>query len=133
MAKPKNLNQYLRPNLELEVGTKLYVIPPPTKKNGLILAAVVTAGANKEEGEEPSQEIQQVLDGVDPDQDFSEMALGKRVFDLMVKDDVPGSHIDRLGFYAMYYWVLGETAADAIFEAQYGNYDDSGETADPKD
>lgn len=117
----KNLTKYLTPDLKLEVGTKLYVVPPPSKKNGMTLAAIVTAGGQAGSGEDISPEVLSVLKAVRPDTNVAALALSQRVYDQMIKDEVPEPHIEQLGQYAMYYWVVGEAGADLIMESVFGH------------
>jgi len=122
----KNLTallETLSPALELEHGDKTYVVPPPTKEDGLKMTAVYAYSvqiATKGPGEaldnltEKQRAIIEALgDEVD---DLAPLALGD-AYQEMVDDGIPGPHIDIYGQYALYYWVLGETTADKAMDA----------------
>ena len=132
MAGFKNLTQYLAPDLELrDDDGRIWRVKPPSKEDGLILAAINAAGvaayASLQEtcpscgraGGEMPDETRELLEsfGARP---IGEVSLGKDVYDSMVAAGLPGPHIDTYAMYALYYWTLGESVADAIMEAQAG-------------
>lgn len=128
----KDLTQYLTPDLQIPYGGKTYTVTPPSKENGRKLAAinaigVATYAASLTEcptcGRHGSPEIpkdtQALLEEM-KDDDVAVLALGQATLDEMLADGVPGAHVDKFAMYALYYWTLGEQAADAIFAAQSG-------------
>ena len=62
------------------------------------------------------------------DVELGVLSLGQAVYDEMTADGVPGPHLETCALYALYYWSLGEDAADAIFEAQAGGGASGGAT-----
>lgn len=124
----KDLTAFLVPDLVLNHHGKQYIVPPPSKDDGLLLAALnvigVTAiddamtGADTDPTERLSPE-QKKLYKAGLNRDLGEISLGP-AYKQMVDDGIPGPHIDQYAVYAMYYWVMGETTADAIFETMSG-------------
>lgn len=127
----KDLTEYFVADLDLPYRGKVYSCPPPSQHNGLVLAAIVAAGTNIYAGQAPDAATQALLDSLDDTSDISRISLGETAYDQMVADNVPGPHIAQLGSYAMYYWVLGEPTADAMFASLYGQGDDAAPKAQP--
>lgn len=128
----KDLTQYLTPALELPVADTVYVVQPPTKSVGLVLAAVNAVGVatysaaltecptcGRAGAPEVPAETLKLLESIG-DTDVASLSLGQDVYDRMIADGVPGPHIDQLGMYALYYWTLGEDTADKIMSARHG-------------
>lgn len=127
----KDLTQYLTPGLELKWGERTFTVPPPTKDVGLKLAAINAAGVAAYLAVEDAcptcgragapgdlpEETLELLDAI-KGQDLGELSLGPAYRD-MIDAGVPGPHIDQFALYALYYWVMGETTADQILEAQH--------------
>lgn len=135
----KNLTKVLTPNLEIQVGDKTYSVPPPSKDDGKLMIAInaVGAGAVTSVGDVcptcgRTGEIE-----VDPDlkalveanagRDLGEITLGA-AYQEMIDDGLDGVAIEKLELYGLYYWTLGETAADNILEMT-----DEARTPAPKD
>ena len=125
----KDLSAFLTPDLVLKAGDKSYVVPPPSKDVGLKLAAINAAGVaaymasthecptcGRAGVTELPESTQKMLDSIG-DMDLGELSLGP-AYAAMVADGVPGPHIDTYAVYALYYWTLGEEAADAVIEAR---------------
>ncbi|KMM44858.1 hypothetical protein CWIS_13570 [Cellulomonas sp. A375-1] len=114
----KDLTEYLSPGLKIPVGGKEYVVPDPSYEDGLRLAALVTFGLRSMG--DPEAEIDEdtvgKLRGV---KDVQRLALGP-VLDDMIADGRTGKEIALAGQYAMYAHVLGELAAQAMFETLHG-------------
>lgn len=141
----KDLTAHLTPDLQLPYAGKTYTIPPPTKENGLRLAAINALGiatyaatltdcptCGRSGRPELPEDTQALVDEMARDKlDVAAIALSPAVHDEMVADGVPGPHIDKFGVYALYYWTMGEQTADAIFAAQQGP-DALGEARGPK-
>lgn len=126
----KDLSAFLTPNLDLKHGSKVYSVPPPSKETGLVLAAINSIGLSAVAGKtyEDAPESQRAIIEKYKDTDLGELSLGP-VYQQMIDDGVPGPHIDLYAQYALYYWVLGEDAADNIMEALA---EQRGQSAGPK-
>lgn len=117
----KDLTQYLAPDLVLKYHDREFVVPPPTKDDGLKLAAITAYGTAIATGSQDNlpdgqRKLAESLAGVD----LGEISLGPAYLE-MSEANVPGPHIDQYAMYAMYYWVMGEDVADQIMEARYGS------------
>lgn len=128
----KDITKYLVPDLVLNHHGKKYVVPPPSKDDGLLLAIIDAIGVTAVfgQGGDPIENLtdtQKAMFEAAKDRDLGDISLGP-VYKEMVDDGVPGPHIDQYAFYAMYYWVRGEEMADAILEQIAG-----GEGSGPKD
>lgn len=128
----KDLTQYLTPGLELVWGERTFTVPPPTKDVGLKLAAVNSAGiqaylamadacpsCGRAGAPDGLPEATLALLEAVKDTDLGELSLGT-AYGEMIEAGVPGPHIDQYALYALYYWVLGEEAADQVLEVRYG-------------
>src|SRR5690625_2081119 len=131
----KDITDFLDPDLVFSHHGKEYVVPPPSKDDGLLLAALSVAGASvmdeamgRGDGQDPTNKLtpkQRKLVNAAKDRDLGEISLGP-AYKQMVKDKLPGRHIDQYAIYAMYYWIMGEQVADALTGAW-------GEAVGPKD
>lgn len=129
----KDFNRYLPANLDLTLGEHTYSVKPPTKKVGVQLAALLATSMNRLKGEPPSAEDKAAIDGIPDDLEVGRLSLGNDVYDQMLADDQPGAWMDRAASYALWYWVMGEAAADAMAERVLaGNRDDEAGEAAPK-
>lgn len=124
--------------LVLHYGDTTYTVPAPTKDVGIMLAAIVAVGfgpiadalagrgldaENSGVSSEQRDLVQQLTrDGVE----IASLSLGS-VYTDMLAARVPGPDIDRMALYAMYYWVMGEQAADTLMATAFGEGDDLGE------
>lgn len=122
----KDLTSHLVPDLVLDHHGTQYVVPPPSKDDGLLLAALNIVGtkaiANAMGDEDITSglsPVQKKLFEASKERDLGEISLGP-VYAEMVDDGLPGPHIDQYALYAMYYWVLGEATADEIFKTMSG-------------
>lgn len=114
----KDVQQYLAPHLELPLAGKTYLVPPPSKDDGLLLAAFIALGVNAQNGRKSTDEDLALIkkrEGAD----LAEVAFTPAVYQQMVEDGVPGAHIDQAAIYAMYYWTMGEQSADYVFANLY--------------
>lgn len=119
--------------LTLTLGGRTYTVPPPTVgAMRQILAAAVRGEVNLRivQGEIPA-EVQEVLDTIGP---HDHPALGP-VYDQLVADDVPKLAIDRMAYYAVFYWARGQEYADALARILWTprDLDAEAEEASPKD
>lgn len=106
-----DFGEWVAPDLELKLGGRTYVVRPPTVEAAkMILAAAVRAEINLElvKGEVPA-EVQAILDSIGNQQP----ALGD-AYAAMVADGVPAPTIDRMAYYAVFYWARGKEYADTL-------------------
>lgn len=98
--------------LPLKLGGRTYVVSPPSvRAMGQVLAAAVRAEINLGlvKGEIPP-EVQAVLDDIKPGE---HPGLGA-VYDQLAADDVPQAVVDRMTYYAVFYWARGKAYADSL-------------------
>ncbi len=126
-----NLGQYLLPDLVIDHEGKEYRTPPPSRKDGLLMASIVAVGtatftaANStcpvcgRTGEvEFDPTVKELLDGI-KDDPLGWLTLGRGVVEQMTEDGIPEAHQDQYAIYALYYWTMGQDAAETNFEARY--------------
>lgn len=104
---------WAEPNLVLTLGERTYTVRPPSVDNGGKLLALAVRG-EVAVGITPgpvSDEVQEVLDSIGPDE---HPALGKDVYDRLVADGVSDTTINRMAYYAIFYWTRGAEYADWI-------------------
>lgn len=111
-----------------------FVIHPPSVDDSAKLVACAVRGEVKlgiVEGEIPAA-VQEVLDTIGPDE---HPALGS-AYQEMVDAGVNPITIDRMAYYAVFYWTRGRDYADALALLLWGREEDgtveAGESA-PKD
>lgn len=107
-----DFEQWVTPNLELTLGGRTYSVRPPTVEVAKqILAAAVRAEVNLGlvQGDVPV-EVQSVLDSIAPGE---HPALGE-AYEQMAKDGVPQATIDRVAYYAVFFWARGRQYADSL-------------------
>ncbi|WP_105567127.1 DUF7426 family protein [Microbacterium halophytorum] len=112
-----SFEEWAAPGLELELGGRTYMVPPPSvDASSKILASAVRGeiqlGIVK--GEVPA-EVSAVLDAIGPDE---HPALGP-VYAQLVADGVSATTIDRMGYYAVFYWARGREYADRLAVAMW--------------
>jgi len=98
--------------LTLTLGGRTYTVPPPSvRAMRQVLAAAVRAEVNLGllKGEVPA-EVQPVLDDIGPDE---HPALGP-VYDQLAAAGTPQAVVDRMAYYAVFYWARGKAYADAL-------------------
>ena len=117
--------------LELTLGGRTYTVRPPSvRAMRQVLAAAVRAEVNLGLvlGEIPA-EVQAVLDDMKPDE---HPALGS-VYDELAADEVPQAVVDRMAYYAVFYWARGKAYADSLATILWTPRDVGGaETGAPK-
>ena len=98
--------------LELEFGGRTYLVRPPSVASmRQVLAAAVRGEVNLGFAFGPiPDEIEEVLSTIQPGQ---RPALGD-VYGQLVADGVDPVTIDRMTYYAVYYWARGKTYADTL-------------------
>ncbi|MFD6699685.1 MULTISPECIES: hypothetical protein [unclassified Microbacterium] len=102
------------PDLVIPLGGRDYSVRPPSVGNmGKLLACAVRGeiALGLAEGPIPD-EVQAVLDTISPDE---HPALGD-VYQQMVDDGQHPVTIDRMAYYAIFYWAKGKEYADALAE-----------------
>ena len=130
----KDLADYLAPDLKLAYRGKVYTVAPPSKDDGLRLAAINAFGLNFSGDQEEARaaigpRLSALWDAMaEEDAELGPISLGA-AYDEMVADGMPGPHLDTYAQYALYYWVLGEATADAIMDSWREARDGAG---DPK-
>ena len=112
--------QYLAPNLTLPLAGHTYHVPPPTKEDGLILTSFVALAVNTANGQQSTPADLERLNS-SAERSLAELSLTSDVYEQMLADKVPGVHIDQAAIYAMYYWTMGEKAADEVFRLMYAD------------
>lgn len=101
------------PDLELTLGGRTYSVRPPSvdaaKK---IIAAAVRGEVNLGlvEAKEVPAEVQRILDTIEPDE---HPGLGD-VYDQLAAAKVAQPTIDRMAYYAVFYWARGKEYADTL-------------------
>ena len=118
--------------LELTLGGRTYTAPPPSVRAArLVLAAAVRGEVNLGlvKGEVPA-EVQEVLDTIGPDE---HPALGP-VYSELAADGVPQAVVDRMAYYAVFYWARGKAYADALARLMWSTPEapDGGGVVGPK-
>lgn len=113
----KDFTEWVVPDLELELGGVTYTVTPPsTEQATQILACVVRAEHNLAlVPEQLSPEIQAVLKAIEK-RPLADITLGEDVHAQMVENGVHPGTINRMAYYAMFYWSRGEERADAVAE-----------------
>lgn len=104
--------EWAAPGLELTWGGRTYMVPPPTVRGmRQVLAAAVRGEINLGLVSGPTPpEVVEVLDTIGTDE---HPALGP-VFQQLADDGVPAVTIDRMSYYAAFYWARGREYADVV-------------------
>jgi|GEM_PF-2391806 len=119
----KDLTAYLAPDHTITLGQwGTFTLTPPDQASGLKLAAIVASGMQLMAGasEQPSPEVLELLDGINGPEGLQRLALGDDTYEAMLAARVPAPHVERAAQYALYLHVLGEAAADDLFDALHG-------------
>ena len=105
------------------------VSPPTVDDAKKLLAAAVRAevGLGLVKGDIP-EDVQATLATIQPGE---YPALGG-VYDQLVADGVPQATIDRMGYYATFYWARGRAYANALAGILWGPDELEAEADDPK-
>ena len=106
-----DFGEWVAPDLNLELGGRTYTVRPPTVEAAkMILAAAVRGEVNLGlvKGDIP-EEVQGMLDSIGDEHP----ALGD-AYAAMVADGVPAATIDRVAYYAVFYWARGREYADTL-------------------
>lgn len=125
----KDLTAFLTPNLSLKWRDRVFEVEPPSREDGLILAALNAVGMNafiaaqdactvcgRSGAVEPDEKTAALIETV-KDKALGEISLGA-AYQEMVDAGVSGPDLELFELYAFYYWTLGEKTADAIIESR---------------
>ncbi|MFC7430979.1 MULTISPECIES: hypothetical protein [unclassified Agrococcus] len=107
-----DFKQWAQPDLELPYDGRIYRVPAPTVERAkAIIASAIRGevGLGLVKGPVPP-EVQAVLDSIGD----SHPALTDEVYAQMDADGVPKESIDRMAYYAVFYWARSEQYADWI-------------------
>lgn len=118
MAPAVDFGEWAVPGLELTFGGGTYLVPPPTVEDAkklLAMAVRAEIGLGLVKGDVPD-EVQAVLDTIPSGE---HPALGP-AYALLVAADVPQPTIDRMAYYATFYWARGKGYADALARILWG-------------
>ena len=108
----KDFGAWAIPQLRLELGGKVYMVDPPSvAAGGKLLASAARGEAALSGVNVVPEEVQAVLATIEPGE---HPALGAAVHAQLVADGVHQATIDRMAYYATFYWARGEEYADAI-------------------
>ncbi|MEN0021988.1 MAG: hypothetical protein AAGC61_01815 [Microbacterium sp.] len=117
MGTATDFTSWAVPNLELTLGERIFVVRPPSVDDmGKLLACAVRGevGLGIVNGPIPP-EVQGVLDSIKGEHP----ALGATYHE-MVAAEVPATTIDRMAYYAVFYWARGKDYADRIATLLWG-------------
>ena len=100
------------PGLPLTLGGRTYLVPSPSVADAKkVLAAAIRAEVRLGLVEGPIPDaVQAVLDTIEPGE---HPALGP-VYDQLAADGVPQVTVDRMAYYAVFYWARGKEYADTL-------------------
>lgn len=127
-----DFEEWAAPGLELTFGGRTFTVAPPSVDDAVKILAAAVRGEVRlglVKGEIPEQ-VQKVLDMIEPGQ---HPALGA-TFDQLCEAGVPAVTIDRMAYYAVFYWAKGKQYADSLATALWTSVDqDGGGDGAPKD
>ncbi|WDH80203.1 hypothetical protein PTQ19_07165 [Microbacterium esteraromaticum] len=100
------------PDLVIPLGGRTYTVQPPSVGDmGKLLACAVRGEVNLKLVKGPiPDEVQEILDTIGPGE---HPALGD-TYAQMVADGLHPTTIDRMAYYAIFYWARGKEYADAL-------------------
>lgn len=118
--------EWAAPGLELAFGGRTYVVQPPSVSAAKqVLAAAVRGEVSLGLAKGPlSEELRAVLASIGD----THPALGP-VFDQLAADGVPQVTIDRMSYYAVFYWARGKEYADTLARLLWDQSEQGGESA----
>lgn len=108
-----DFEQWAVPSLKLTLGGRTYEVPPPSVERAKLIVAAAVRGEVKlglVKKEIPA-EVQAVLDTIDPN---DHPALTGEVYDAMLADGHDIVSVDRMAYYAVFYWARGKQYADDL-------------------
>jgi hypothetical protein len=107
-----DFEEWVAPTLDITLGGRTYSVQPPSVENaGKLLAAAIRGEVKLGlvKGEIPA-EVQNVLDTIRPGE---HPALGD-VYRQMAEDGVSEQSLNRVGYYAVFYWARSREYADFV-------------------
>lgn len=112
MASASDFRSWAEPDLIIPLGGQTFRVRPPSVDDAAkVLACAVRGEVNLRMVEGPiPDEVQEVLDTIGPD---DHPALGDAYHE-MKKAGLSPTTINRLGYYAVFYWARGEEYADTL-------------------
>ncbi|WP_417555591.1 hypothetical protein [Microbacterium sp.] len=112
MATASDFASWAVPDLILPLGGRTYTVRPPSVGDmGKLIACAVRGEVDLGIVEGPiPDEVQEILDTITGDE---HPALGD-VYAQLVADGVHPVTIDRMTYYAIFYWARGQEYADAL-------------------
>ncbi len=114
MAGAVDFDSWARPDLDLTLGGRTFPVRPPSVETGKLLLALAVRGELNlgiVRGEMPD-ELQELIDAIEPGE---HPALGA-TYDQLQAAGVDQVTIDRMAYYAVFYWAKGKEYADWIAE-----------------
>lgn len=112
MASASDFQSWAEPDLVIPLGDQTFRVRPPSVDDAAkVLACAIRGEVNLEMVEGPiPDEVQAVLDTIGPD---DHPALGETYHEMKTAGLSPLT-LDRLGYYAVFYWARGEKYADTL-------------------
>lgn len=112
MASEGDFKAWAEPDLVIPLGEHTFTVRPPSVGDAAkVLACAVRGEVNLNVVPGPiPDDVQAVLDSIKPDE---HPALGD-AYQEMVAAGLSPITIDRLGYYAVFYWARGEEYADRL-------------------
>lgn len=106
------------PGLRLTLGGREYVFPPPSVEDSKRIVAIaarteIRFGLSKAKMPKDLEAEVQRLDN----RPLGEITLGEGGYQQLVDDKVPSPTVERMAFYALFYWARGKDRADSIAAA----------------
>lgn len=132
MASASDFKAWAQHDLVIQFGGRDFIVRPPSVgDSGKLLACAVLGEVNLGIVPGPVPDgVQAVLDTIGPDE---HPALGS-AYDDMVAAGLSPLTIDRMAFYAIFYWAKGEEYADALATILWTPRElpEAGDVPDPK-
>ena len=108
-----DFDNWVRSDLELHLGEKVYPVPPPDVARAQKILAAAVLGELRiglVRGDIPD-DVQKIMAQISEGEHF---ALTEPVYEQMVADGIPAATIDRMAYYAVFYWARGQEYADTL-------------------
>ena len=117
--------------LDLTLGGRHYLVPPPSvAAMRQVLAAAVRGEVNLGLVDGPVPDaVQEVLNTIRPG---DHPAISPAVYRQLVDDGVHPATIDRMTYYAVFYWARGKTYADTLARILWQQAEDGEDVPAPK-
>ncbi len=114
-----DFDEWGAPDLTLTWKGHEYKVPAPCTIDArkLLAAAALGEVRNGAVVTQPTDDVLAVMQAISPDDHF---ALSQPVYDQMVADKVPQTTIDRMAYYAVFYWARGREYADIMAAFMWG-------------